>query len=99
MGDRLPDHERTCCADVDGIEVPQLFGERCRSEGPVTANVNAPQKYHKCHACFLDALKEPIIWANREMKHRYRLPNVRLQARAAGGASLLEAAVRTRPSC
>jgi len=39
-----------------------LFGERGRSEGPVTANVDAPQKNHKCHEFSPgDALEGPII--------------------------------------
>jgi hypothetical protein len=49
-GDRPPDHEGACRADVDGIEVLQLFGERGRSEGPVTADVDPSQKYNECHA-------------------------------------------------
>ena len=48
--DGLPDHEGTCRADVDGVEMRQLFGEPGRSEGPVTAYVHAPQQYHECHA-------------------------------------------------
>jgi len=49
-GDWLPNHEGARCAYVHGIEVPQLFGEYRRSEGPVTADVDPSQKDHKCHA-------------------------------------------------
>src|SRR6266542_4467799 len=49
-GDWPPDHEGARRADVDGIEVPQLFGKHGRSEGPVTADVDPPQKNHECHA-------------------------------------------------
>ena len=49
-GDWPPDHEGARRADVDGIEVLQLFGERGRSEGPVTADVDPSQKNHECHA-------------------------------------------------
>ena len=45
-----PDHEGARRADVDGIEVLQLSGERGRSEGPVTADVDPSQKNHECHA-------------------------------------------------
>ncbi|HEU4505209.1 MAG TPA: hypothetical protein VFR79_10275, partial [Nitrospira sp.] len=53
-GDWLPDHEGARRADVDGIEVLQLFGKRGRSEDPVTADVDPPQKNHECHE-FLSA--------------------------------------------
>jgi hypothetical protein len=36
LGNWLPDHESASRTDVDGVEVFQLFGERGRSEGPVT---------------------------------------------------------------
>jgi hypothetical protein len=49
-GDWPPDHEGARRADADGIEVFQLFGERCRPEGPVTADVDSSQKNHECHA-------------------------------------------------
>jgi hypothetical protein len=49
LGDRLPDHEGTRRADVDRIEVLQVFGERGRSEGPVTADVDPSQKSDECH--------------------------------------------------
>ena len=48
-GDRLADHEGARCADVDGVKVPQLSGERGRSEGPVTTDVNPSQKDYDCH--------------------------------------------------
>src|SRR3972149_2604717 len=48
-GDWSPDHDRACRADVDGIEVLQVFGERGRSEGPMTADVDPSQKNHECH--------------------------------------------------
>ena len=48
-GDRLPDHEGARCADVDGIEVLQLFGERGGPERPVTADVDPSQKNDDCH--------------------------------------------------
>lgn len=35
--------------EIYGIEVLQLFGKRGRSEGPVTADVDPPQKNHECH--------------------------------------------------
>jgi hypothetical protein len=66
LGDRPPDHERARRADVDSIEVPQLFGERRRPEGPVTAYVDAPQKNHKCHTLLLMNPSGPIIRANRK---------------------------------
>jgi len=50
-GDRPPDHEGARRADVDGIEVLQLFGERGGSEVSVTADVDPSQKNHECHAC------------------------------------------------
>ncbi len=40
----LPDYEGARRADVDDIEVLQLFGDGGRSEGSVTADINAPQK-------------------------------------------------------
>jgi hypothetical protein len=49
-GDWPPDHEGACRADVDGIEVLQLFGERGRSEGSVTTDFDPSQKSHECHA-------------------------------------------------
>ena len=49
-GDWPPDHEGACCADIDGIEVLQLFGERGWSEGPVAADVDPSQKNHERHA-------------------------------------------------
>ena len=50
LGDWPPDHEGARRADVDGIEVLQLFGEHGRSEVPVTADVDPSQKNHECHA-------------------------------------------------
>ena len=47
--DWLPNHKGTRGADVDGIEMLQLFGEDGRSEGSVTADVDTPQKNHECH--------------------------------------------------
>src|SRR5206468_6374633 len=52
-GDWPPDHQGARRADVDGIEVLQLFGERGRPEGPVTADVDPSQKNHECHAFLL----------------------------------------------
>ena len=52
LRDRPPDHEGTRRADVDGIEMLQLFGERFGSKGPVTTNVDPSQKNHECHALF-----------------------------------------------
>jgi hypothetical protein len=49
-GDWPPDHEGARRANVDGIEVLQLFGERGTSEDPVTADVDASEKNHECHA-------------------------------------------------
>jgi hypothetical protein len=49
--DGLPDQEGARRADVDGIEVLQLFGESRRPEGPVTADVDPPQENHECHEC------------------------------------------------
>jgi hypothetical protein len=37
----LADHERTRCADIDGIEVLQLFGQRSGPKGLMTADVDA----------------------------------------------------------
>ena len=48
-GDRLPDHEGARRADVDRIEVLQLFGERGRPEGSVTTDVDPSQKNDECH--------------------------------------------------
>jgi len=70
--DWLPDHKGAGCADVDGVEMLQLFGERRRSKGSVTADVDPPQKNHECHArphigtceggCYLARLVIP--WAS-----------------------------------
>jgi hypothetical protein len=46
-GDRLSDHEGARCANVDRVQMLQLFGERCRSEGPVTTHVDASQKNYE----------------------------------------------------
>jgi hypothetical protein len=43
-GNWPPDHESARRADVDGTEVLQLLGERGRSKGPVTADVDSSQK-------------------------------------------------------
>jgi hypothetical protein len=48
-GDWTPDHKSARRADVDHIEVFQLFGERGRSEGPVTTDVDPSQKNHEGH--------------------------------------------------
>ena len=48
-GDRLSDHEGSRRPDVDRIEMFQLFGERGRSEGPVTTDVDPSQKNHEGH--------------------------------------------------
>ena len=45
-----PDHKGTRGADVDDIELCQFLGEHGGSEGSVTADVDAPQKNHECHA-------------------------------------------------
>jgi len=45
----LPDHEGARRTDVDRIKVLQLFGERRRSEGPVTTDIDSSQKNHQCH--------------------------------------------------
>jgi len=47
--DRLPDHKSPRRANVDGLEVLQLCGERSGSKRSVTADVNAPQENHECH--------------------------------------------------
>ena len=57
-GDWTPDHEGARRADVDDIEMRQLFGERTRTEGPVTADVHPSQKHHECHGCLLLASRE-----------------------------------------
>src|SRR6266446_6462939 len=49
-GDWPPDHEGARRADVDGIEVLQLFSQRGRPEGSVAADVDPSQKNHECHA-------------------------------------------------
>jgi len=49
-GDRPPNHEGACRADVDGIEVLEFCGERGRTERPVTADVDPSQKNHERHA-------------------------------------------------
>jgi hypothetical protein len=54
--DRPADHERSRRADLDGIEVLQLFSERRRSERPVTANVDASQKNHRRHAFLMPSV-------------------------------------------
>src|SRR4026208_1085016 len=48
-GHRLSDHEGARRADVHGIEVRQLTGDRGRSEGLVPADVDPSQKNHECH--------------------------------------------------
>jgi hypothetical protein len=45
-----PNHKSTRRANVDCVEMLELFGQRRRSEGSVTADVDAPQKNHECHA-------------------------------------------------
>jgi hypothetical protein len=57
-GDWPPDHESARRADVDSIEMLQLFGERARAEAPVTANVHPPQKNHERHAFLLTTSRE-----------------------------------------
>ena len=47
--DWMTDHKGPRCADVDSIEMLQLFGELRRSKGSVTADVDAPHKNHECH--------------------------------------------------
>jgi hypothetical protein len=51
--DRPADHEGARRADVDGIEVLQLFRESGRSEGPVTTDVDSSQENHECHEFLL----------------------------------------------
>jgi hypothetical protein len=56
--------------------VTQLLGDRRRSERPVTADVDAPEENHKCHASFpVDALKRPISRANRRADEGSCLPS------------------------
>ena len=45
----LANHESPRGADVDGTEMLQLVGELLRPEGPVTADVDAPQQNDVCH--------------------------------------------------
>ena len=47
--DRPPNHERSRRADIDDVEVPELFGERGRPEDPVTPDVDASQQDDECH--------------------------------------------------
>jgi hypothetical protein len=47
--DRPPNHERPRRANVDDVEVPELFGERGRPENPVTTDVDASQQDDECH--------------------------------------------------
>jgi len=62
--DWLPDHECARRADIDGIEVFQFFGERGRSEGPVTTDVDPSQQNHECHEFLLQvSLKKTDPWA------------------------------------
>jgi hypothetical protein len=49
LADALPDHKRTRRADVDGVEVRELFREDAWPERPMTADVHAPQEHHECH--------------------------------------------------
>jgi len=49
LADWPPNHEGPRRADVDGIEMLQLFGEPGRPEGPVTSDVDPSQKNHECH--------------------------------------------------
>jgi len=44
-----PDHERAGRPDVDEAEMPKLFSELSRPKGPVTADVETPQKNDECH--------------------------------------------------
>jgi hypothetical protein len=46
---RLPNDERASGADVDGMKMPQAFREARRSEGSVTADVDAPEQNYECH--------------------------------------------------
>jgi hypothetical protein len=41
--------EGTGGADVHGVEMLRLFGERREPERSVTTDVDAPQKNHECH--------------------------------------------------
>ena len=50
-GNRLPNNKGTRRANVDGIELLELFCENRRSEGLVTADVHASQKDHECQKC------------------------------------------------
>jgi hypothetical protein len=52
-GDGPTDHEGARRADVDGIEMLQLFGEPGRLEAPVTTDVHPSQKNHECHEFLL----------------------------------------------
>src|SRR5262245_43371723 len=49
LRDRLPDDEGTRRADVDGVQMLQLFREPGRPEGSVPANVDAAQKNDVAH--------------------------------------------------
>jgi hypothetical protein len=75
--DGLPDHEGTRRANIDGIEVLQLFGERSRSEGSVTADVEAPHKTTSATSCLLLApLKRRSVGRGRNLiQWPYRLAN------------------------
>jgi hypothetical protein len=59
--DRLPDHEGARRADVDRIEVLQLFGERGRSEGSLTTDVDPSQENDECHEFSLLLLGSILI--------------------------------------
>jgi len=49
LGDRLPDHEGARRADVERIEVRELFGESGGPEGPVVPDVDPSQIHHERH--------------------------------------------------
>jgi hypothetical protein len=60
-GHSPPEHEGAGRADVDGIEVRRLFGERGWPEDPATADVDSSQQNHECHAFLLPTPLETAI--------------------------------------
>jgi hypothetical protein len=50
------DHERSRRTDIHSIQVAQLVSQRGRSEGLVTADVDASQQDHECHEPLVGAL-------------------------------------------
>jgi hypothetical protein len=99
---RPTNHEGTCRADVDGIEVLKLFGQRSRSEGPVTADVEAPEKNHERHelspACCHGNVASSELDLSLRPRSRLRLATFVSSGRRRGGAWSQPRPTRSLPS-